>query len=598
MSANEARRRTDPTRVHPKADNTRPYGKEDLDENSIRLIEIHPATHDGDPVICILHEVTFGSQPIFEALSYMWGTGEEDNHVTLNGFQFSVRKNLLDALIFLRRQVGAAKQRQLFWVDTICINQHNVEERNRQLRIMDQIYFRASTVVVWLGSRYTEFQERMPEASNRVFKSGEKQQEEETTGRGRDTAPDGNRIQLDMARQLCKDPYWNRLWVIQEIGRAWRLRVCFGQESLHWEDFMHFLNMHNSSGSSGPLKIHRLLREERYNDSHTLKRLLEEHKDAECSEPRDKVYGLIGLAIDAAGFPMDYTKSLHDVWKDTMHFMNRRGLFKQESQILPIGRLVKASLMQNHNDPWSQISGKSQDTMCLINDTMGCLTFRLEAVVLGCINHVGPSTEEIVSQPKQASIWRAATQRVFPGDELGLALQEHDILLRALLEPNGPDMEAQCFNRPSTVVWGEDTTKYPNATKYSRLVQNPANRKDSQVLQEPVQYADKLPSVQNRLYLAKNRSGSTTRKMGVASALVQPGDLVCWVQWSRRALLVRVVHEGHSISKLRVFGTAMTTEDVCGWHLNFDYAKRWSSLKGMWHMPVAVDAGTVFMLLD
>ncbi len=36
---------------------------------------------------------------------------------------------------------------------------------------------------------------------------------------------------------------------------------------------------------------------------------LKNHQEALCKEPRDKVYGLIGLALDASGFCMDYQKS-------------------------------------------------------------------------------------------------------------------------------------------------------------------------------------------------------------------------------------------------------------------------------------------------
>ena len=39
----------------------------------------------------------------------------------------------------------------LFWVDAICINQDDLEERSAQVQIMPQIYSRASCVIVWLG---------------------------------------------------------------------------------------------------------------------------------------------------------------------------------------------------------------------------------------------------------------------------------------------------------------------------------------------------------------------------------------------------------------------------------------------------------------
>jgi hypothetical protein len=163
MSANESRRRTDVgpgpvSSTRPKIDNTLPYPGRELDKDSTRLVEIQPAAHESEPVVCTLSEVTFGSRPKFEALSYMWGTESADEPITLNDVPLEVGRNLLDALRFLRRQVACGKAHQPFWIDAISINQSNVKERNRQLRIMDQIYFRASTVVVWLGSGYTKFQ--------------------------------------------------------------------------------------------------------------------------------------------------------------------------------------------------------------------------------------------------------------------------------------------------------------------------------------------------------------------------------------------------------------------------------------------------------
>ncbi|KAL7905310.1 heterokaryon incompatibility protein domain-containing protein [Trichoderma velutinum] len=145
----------------PKIDNTLPYQGKRLDKDSLRLIEIRPAAHESDPVVGTLTEVTFGSRPKFEALSYTWGTEKANEAIILNGFPFEVGKNLLDALRFLRRQATSNKERQLFWIDAICINQSDVPERNRQLVVMDQIYFRAGNVVVWLGSKYTEFQKEM-----------------------------------------------------------------------------------------------------------------------------------------------------------------------------------------------------------------------------------------------------------------------------------------------------------------------------------------------------------------------------------------------------------------------------------------------------
>lgn len=93
----------------------------------------------------------------------------------------------------------------------------------------------------------------------------------------------------------------------------------------------------------GPSKLDRH-RKERYSGSHTFPRLLVDHKAAQCKEPRDKIYGLVGLAADARGFPMDYQKPLIDVWVDTMEFVNRRQLVS-EANMIPFGKLVKNLLM-------------------------------------------------------------------------------------------------------------------------------------------------------------------------------------------------------------------------------------------------------------
>jgi hypothetical protein len=563
----------------------------------LRLVEIQPAARESDPVVCTLTEVTFGSRPKFEALSYMWGTEKANDAITLNGLPFEVGRNLLDALLFLRSRVVSEKSCQLFWIDAICINQSDVEERNRQLRIMDHIYLRAGTVVVWLGSKYAEFQREM---------IGELKPEEGEKPEG-DSPQGGNSTQQKMVRYLRTDPYWDRLWILQEIGRAKKLRVCFGNESSSWERFMDLVALHNSDGTTGPLRLNRLLRQEKYNDSHTLKRLLEEHREAKCSEPRDKVYGLIGLTSDAADFPMDYSKSLYEVWNDTMVFMNMRGLFKEDSQILPIGALVKSLLMVNHSDPLSQLSKEHEDQVHidstqLIDNPNSPLVFSLQAVLLGCIVCVGPSASDIVSKPNEATKWRIAIQKLFPADELGSAHQEYDQLLYALLESNESEIETTCFNRPSPVIWEErsGSGKFPPSTRdYIKEVQIRTGATGFQWRQIPPQVTDRLAPVQPRLYLAKTSRGRTLRKMGVASGLVQQSDVVFWVRSSRRALLVRVVEEMRTNkSKMRVFGTALATEDMCGSTPDNDYAQRWRSLESEWTTKVQIDAGTIFMLLE
>jgi hypothetical protein len=55
--------------------------------------------------------------------------------------------NLLDAL----RRLRSTSKSRLLWIDAICINQRNLDERAEQVPLMGKIYSGASKVVVWVG---------------------------------------------------------------------------------------------------------------------------------------------------------------------------------------------------------------------------------------------------------------------------------------------------------------------------------------------------------------------------------------------------------------------------------------------------------------
>ena len=87
----------------------------------------------------------------FEALSYFWGDEAADRTISLNNTPFSIKPNLQGAL----RELSKAKAERLLWVDAICINQADTNERNEQVRMMSSIYRQATRVVIWMGPRFT-----------------------------------------------------------------------------------------------------------------------------------------------------------------------------------------------------------------------------------------------------------------------------------------------------------------------------------------------------------------------------------------------------------------------------------------------------------
>jgi hypothetical protein len=97
----------------------------------------------------------------YHALSYTWGSPfsrqEEDRlgysgiyeaeHVIIcNGMPMKIRRNLLDVLKELRRRLILS-----LWIDAICIDQNDPEEKLVQIQLMGNVYLDAATVIVWLG---------------------------------------------------------------------------------------------------------------------------------------------------------------------------------------------------------------------------------------------------------------------------------------------------------------------------------------------------------------------------------------------------------------------------------------------------------------
>ncbi|KAJ3545639.1 hypothetical protein NM208_g2414 [Fusarium decemcellulare] len=104
-----------------------------------------------DPISCHLDVVSLEEKPEFEALSYTWGERQRNNaksRMRLNGQDFPIAFNLETALRHLRSEADA----RALWVDAICINQADIEERNEQISIMRDVYSYSKRVLIWLGT--------------------------------------------------------------------------------------------------------------------------------------------------------------------------------------------------------------------------------------------------------------------------------------------------------------------------------------------------------------------------------------------------------------------------------------------------------------
>lgn len=113
---------------------------------TFRLLKLEHGEHPATPLQGSLISTELDCAPDFEALSYSWGDRLADDPMIILDWQsLKVTKNRYSALLRLRQR------RKPIWIDAICINQQDTDERTQQVRQMQVIYGRASLVIIWLG---------------------------------------------------------------------------------------------------------------------------------------------------------------------------------------------------------------------------------------------------------------------------------------------------------------------------------------------------------------------------------------------------------------------------------------------------------------
>ncbi|KAK0654861.1 heterokaryon incompatibility protein-domain-containing protein [Cercophora newfieldiana] len=136
------------------------YHSLDTAKGEIRLIELQLGNGDDEEIRCNLKTTTIDDAPSYEALSYTWGSAENKKPFIINGQQLLITSNLHEALLALRRPFCRRNSKlrpnfvgphRTLWIDAVCINQDDIEERNRQVRLMWSIYAKAAEVLVFLG---------------------------------------------------------------------------------------------------------------------------------------------------------------------------------------------------------------------------------------------------------------------------------------------------------------------------------------------------------------------------------------------------------------------------------------------------------------
>lgn len=143
-----------------------------LKHNEIRVLELLLGDKAA-PILCHLRHVEIEYYDEFEAVSYTWGNEQYSRSIRFKSGTLAITPSLEAALRVFRHPVPGAlgwafeHVRRFFgsdswrhtlipgtsylWIDAICINQEDLDERNRQIKVMGEIYRRAKRLLIWLG---------------------------------------------------------------------------------------------------------------------------------------------------------------------------------------------------------------------------------------------------------------------------------------------------------------------------------------------------------------------------------------------------------------------------------------------------------------
>lgn len=332
-----------------------PFSYSPLGHSELRLIKIDPGQHD-ERVRCsmITRRISTQSDWTYQALSYTWGDGTRKVPIFLNGQDFLVTTNLEDGLRHMRCKTWSKSLDQLpLWIDAICINQEDSDERDVQVRRMKSIYEQAERVIIWLGSYNERTDETFRLDLNRWNIDGVEENSEAMARSAivlalllkeeADPAKKSTEVSIRLAdcihannsqvwvqlARLFHRPWFERLWIIQELAVSRKAIAQWGNLQIAWptlEEAAKFILRPGAAVLSphirrlfpllGAHRITQVALQSMYNfDTHNVLTILHNTQNTKCSDPRDRLYAIRGIVEDNEDNEIDYSIPVHQVYR-------------------------------------------------------------------------------------------------------------------------------------------------------------------------------------------------------------------------------------------------------------------------------------------
>lgn len=316
--------------------NALPYAYSNITSpRTIRLLKIEPRLL-GMRCSLVNHNLDTEPPAKFEAISYRWGSDAKLRVLKIDGKALHIPVSAYDVL-WARASLWRTR---LMWIDAICVNQDDNDDKNQQVGLMREIYDRAARTIVWLGDApdaalvssflvemFAQLENGMSDAEVALAHSGLK--------RIRDDNPKWKALE-----RMLVNPYWSRVWIVQEIVVSRQVHIRYGGRWFDWDFFSSVIGaltenspinllkkLDVSEGMATPpfqairqIQAIETLREDyQAGFKWPLPRILVHFNNAKATLGLDHVFGFQGVsaaAEDKALVP-DYQKPTLDVFRET-----------------------------------------------------------------------------------------------------------------------------------------------------------------------------------------------------------------------------------------------------------------------------------------
>lgn len=293
---------------------------------NFRTLEVEPGQRESD-IHCSLHEGSPGDGTVYYALSYVWGAPVFPHKIYCHDGTLFITESLFTALRNYRR----ADQPVTMWVDAICINQEDMAERSQQVLLMQEIYSESKQLWIWLGEDSDYCSEAFQYMSDvlEIFGFPPGPDVENVALVGDMIVVAMNKITGESMiglEQLFSNTWFRRAWTFQEVVCGPNAQISVGSLTLAFDVLSNWAilarcfsipgGIFSSSarlamGQADVIKSSKTKRSKLYPMAITMRVRL-------ATDPRDKIYSLMGIATDLDSLPFrpDYNIAVDTLYRD------------------------------------------------------------------------------------------------------------------------------------------------------------------------------------------------------------------------------------------------------------------------------------------